>query len=169
MKHLHRHTFVFALVALPGFVLGCGHEHGAEHESHAGSTGAEHESHATSTGAATPAGPPANAVQAEMRLLSEALETAVRGIGSGDVRGVEHALHKVHAAKEKTAADLAASRYRPPKNADRLPRFRELDEAFHGRLEHLVEASRANDVPRTAEALSGALQSCHGCHSEFRQ
>lgn len=164
-SNLPRSLSVLGLLALSGSAIGCDHDaHRDEHASH----GDDHASHGKAPAPASPTTPPANEVQAEMRLLSEALEAAVRGIGAGDVRGVEHALHRVHAAKEKTAAALASARYRPPKNADRLPRFRELDEAFHGRLEPLVEASRANDVPRTAQALGAALESCHGCHTEFR-
>ena len=109
-----------------------------------------------------------NPVQAEMRLLSEAMEATVRGIGSGDVREVEHALHQVHAAKEKTEAALKDGSYHPPKNGDKLARFAELDEAFHQELERLVEASRSNDVTKTTEALSNTLRACQPCHSEFR-
>jgi cytochrome c556 len=116
-----------------------------------------------------PRGPAANPVQAEMRLLSAALETAVRGIGTGDVRAVEHELHRVHAAKEATEAALHGGAYRLPRNPDRVDRFRELDEAFHGGLERLVEASHRNDVAATADAVGGVLRGCQGCHGEFRR
>ena len=111
----------------------------------------------------------ANPVQEEMSLLTSALESAVRGIGQGDVRGVEHQLHRVHAAKAATEAAIRDGRYKPPRNADNLPRFRELDEAFHGELERLVDASRKNDVPATAAALGSVMQRCQGCHTEFRR
>lgn len=116
-----------------------------------------------------PRGPAANPVQAEMRLLTAALETAVRGIGAGDVRPVEHALHRVHAAKEATGAALRSGAYRLPRNPDRVQRFGELDEAFHGGLERLVEASQRNDVAATADALGVVLRGCQGCHGEFRR
>lgn len=103
-----------------------------------------------------------------MRLLSTAMETAVRGIAAGDVRQIEHALHRVHAAKEMTEAAIERGSYRLPKNGDRVGRFRELDEAFHQKLEHLADASRVNDVPRAAQAVGDALGACHGCHTEFR-
>ncbi len=90
-------------------------------------------------------------------------------IGMGDVRGVEHSLHKLHAAKEETEAALKGGSYHPPKNGENLARFHELDEAFHGQLGGLVQASRANDLPKTAEAVGKILGSCQGCHSEFRQ
>lgn len=118
---------------------------------------------------APPASAPSNPVQKEMQLLTAALEGAVRGIGMGDVRAVEHDLHRVHAAKEATEEALKSGGYKPPKNPDKLERFEALDGAFHTTLERLVEASKQNDVPATAAALGTALQACQGCHSEFRQ
>jgi cytochrome c556 len=112
--------------------------------------------------------PAANAVQAEMRLLTTALETAVRGIGAGDVRNVEHALHRVHEAKLATEAALEGGRYRLPKNADRAAVFHALDEAFHGELEQLVKASHNNDVAALSVAMGGALRACPECHAQFR-
>jgi cytochrome c556 len=128
---------------------------------------------AKETGADPHRAPPAktaatNPVREEMRLLTAALEQAVRGIGAGDVREVEHALHRVHAAKEVTEAAIESGRYRPPKGADRIARFRALDEVFHRDLARLVGASRRNDVPATAEAVGAVLRGCAGCHAEFR-
>lgn len=112
--------------------------------------------------------PAANPVQHEMRLLSATLEATVRAIGSGDVRGIEHELHRLHGAKEATEAALREGRYRPPKNPDQIERFFVLDEAFHDDLGALVTASRNNDVPAAAEALGAIVRGCQGCHSEFR-
>lgn len=112
--------------------------------------------------------PAASPVQNEMRLLVEALQAGVLGVGTGDVRPVAHALHRVHAAKEATEAAIRDGRYHPPKNADHIERFHALDEAFHRDLEGLVEASSRNDVDATARALGTVMQGCQGCHSEFR-
>lgn len=112
--------------------------------------------------------PPINPVQHEMQLLTGALERAVRAIGLGDVRAIAHDLHRVHAAKEATEAAIREGKYRPPRNPERLDRFRELDVAFHGHLEQLVKASNANDVPATAVAFASTIQGCQGCHAEFR-
>ncbi|MCC6215847.1 MAG: cytochrome c [Polyangiaceae bacterium] len=144
------------IVALGALAFGC-HEDG---HGHAG--------HGAPPPAASASGPPANAVQAEMRLLADALAGAVHAVGRGDVRGVEHDLHRVHGAKEATEAALKDGKYKPPKNADKLDRFRELDRSFHDELEKLVAASRANDVPGVAAATGRALGACQGCHSEFR-
>lgn len=103
-----------------------------------------------------------------MRLLSTTLEGAVRAIGSGDVRGIEHDLHRLHAAKEATEAALRDGRYVPPKNPDQVARFFALDEEFHDDLGSLVIASRNNDVPAAAEALGAIMGGCQRCHAEFR-
>lgn len=108
-------------------------------------------------------------VKNEMHLLTAALQTAVASIGAGDVLAVEQELRRVDEAKEATESAIHEGRYRPPKNGDKLDRFRELDEAFHGDLERLADASRRNDVPATASALGVVLQRCDGCHGEFRQ
>lgn len=139
--------------------------HDTGHDGHATDPHADH----AAPGAPRKTPGPANVVQAEMRLLESALLTAVRGVGAQDVREVEHALHRVHAATERTRTALAEGRYHPPKNGDALDQFRALDLAFHEQLEPLVEASHANDVARTAEALAGVLRSCTPCHAEFRR
>ncbi len=143
----------------------------SETKAHAGEHAEPEQAHAVhdehAGGAEGPA-PTGNPVQQEMQLLTAALESAVRGIGNRDVRSVEHALHKVHAAKGATGKAIGDGSYRPPKNPDGLERFEELDEAFHAELVKLVEASRANDIAATADALGGVMRGCEGCHSEFR-
>lgn len=119
-------------------------------------------------GAGVVTAPAESPVRVEMQLLTAAIEAAVRSIGMGDVREIPHALHRVHEAKQATAAALETGSYRPPKNGDRIERFRALDEAFHRDLERIVVASRVNDVARTAEAVGNALTACNGCHVEFR-
>jgi hypothetical protein len=139
--------------------------HERSHGEHAQGAHAAHKEEAPApTTAAT-----GNPVQQEMKLLTAALEAAVRSVGLGDVRGVEHELHRVHAAKQATEAALRDGRYRTPLNPERLDRFHELDEAFHHQLERLVEVSRSNDVQGTAKALGEILLSCQGCHQEFRR
>ncbi len=113
-------------------------------------------------------GPPKNVVQKEMRLLTNALQSAVLQIGMGNVTGVADELHRVHEAKEATEAAIRGGSYKPPKNADNLPRFQELDAAFHQQLEGLVKASKNNETAAAAQALSQVLQGCESCHTEFR-
>lgn len=146
--------FVAASAALYG---GC-HEGHAPHD---------HGSAAPPSTSSAPSG--ANPVQQEMVLLQGAMRTALDGIASGDVREVPHALHRVHEAKGATKAALERGGYRPPKNGDKVARFRELDEAFHGHLERMVEASARNDVAATGEAFGAAVGACQGCHAEFRR
>lgn len=123
--------------------------------------------HAQHQAAPSPAG--GNPVQHEMQLLSAALEGAVRRIGQGDVRPLEHDLHRVHAAKEATEKALRGGQYRLPKNADQAELFHTLDEAFHRDLERLVHASHQNDVDAAAKTLGVLIQACQGCHSQFRK
>jgi len=118
--------------------------------------------------AAAPALPPGNVVQTEMRLMTTILEATVRGIGARDVRGIDHELHRLHAAKEATAAAVRDGSYKLPKNPEQVATFETMDEAFHKHLEALVYASRDNDVPRAAEALGAILRGCEGCHATFR-
>jgi cytochrome c556 len=115
------------------------------------------------------AGAPPNAVQHEMQLLQAAMQVTLSGIAIGDVRAVPAAIEEVHHAKQATEAALESGAYRLARNADHLAHFRELDEAFHGNLEHLVEAATRNDVPATAEAFGAAIRGCQTCHGEFRK
>ncbi len=147
-------SFVAASAAL---FAGC-HE---DHASH------DHGSAAPASTSSAASG--ANPVQQEMILLHGAMRTALDGIASGDVREVPHALHRVHEAKGATKAALEGGGYRPPKNGDKVARFRELDEAFHGHLERMVEAGARNDVEATGAAFGAAVAACQGCHAEFRR
>ena len=113
--------------------------------------------------------PPAgNVVQIEMRMLTSILEATVRGIGAGDVRPIEHELHRLHEAKEATEAALHSGAYTLPKNPAGLEQFEAMDEAFHTQLGALVTASKANDVPAAAEALGAIVRGCPACHAVFR-
>lgn len=147
-----------ALVAVAVLLLfGCTHHHAsveppAEHGHHEG---------------APPAAPDGlNPVQHEMRLLLGAVQQAVEGVALGDVRRVPEAFHRVHAAKQATAAALASGAWRPGQGD--LPRFEAMDEAFHAKLEPLVEASSRNDLAATADALAEVVRQCDGCHRAFR-
>ncbi len=53
------------------------------------------------------AAPPANPVQAEMRLLNEAMRDAVTAIANNDLASIPKAIHGVHLAREVTANALA--------------------------------------------------------------
>ena len=112
--------------------------------------------------------PPGNPVQIEMRMLTSILEATVRAIGARDVRPIEHALHRLHAAKETTTAALRDGSYKLPKNHDQVRAFVAMDEAFHEHLKTLVSASHANDIPATANALGSIVRDCEGCHVTFR-
>lgn len=118
---------------------------------------------------ATSAPPPANAVQAEMRLLEEAMHTAVTAIANDQLATITPAIHRVHEAKQGTEKAIAVHQWQPPKGADQIARFVELDEAFHGDLVRLVKAAGANDLEAAAEALGTVMKGCGGCHRTFRK
>lgn len=150
-----------ALVVTAGCAAGAQqHGSGSGPEAHAGHQG--HAGHAE-----PPNDEGANPVQREMRLLTEALSTAPASFGAGDLRPLEHRLHAVHAAKEKTAAAIANGSYRPPKNPGELARFEALDREFHEVLERLAEHSAKSEIAPAARAYGQVLAACNGCHSEF--
>lgn len=141
---MSRSIIVLAVVSL----FGCTHHH----------------SHASHTAPPPPAD--VNPVQHEMRLLLAAVQQTVEGVALGDVRAVPEAFHRVHAAKETTAAAVTSGAWRPVQGD--LAHFEALDEAFHAKLEPLVEAAARNDVPATADALGEVVRQCDGCHRDFR-
>ena len=136
-------------------VVGC--HFGSAHSGHGG---AHQPATATASGA--------NVVRDEMRLLESALREAPAHFGSGDLRPIEHALHGVHAARERTAEALQSGSYRPPRNGGQLERFIELDREFHGQLEALAGAAARNDSQEAGAALGRVMQGCQGCHAEYR-
>jgi len=112
--------------------------------------------------------PGVNAVQNEMRLLDQAMRDTVTRIAYGELRTIPASVHRVHQARALTEAALESGEYRLQKNADRIAQFRELDAAFHGELEGLVEAASANDPDRTAARFGSVMGRCNGCHATFR-
>jgi len=120
-------------------------------------------------GHAAPPPPGTNPVQHEMRLLHDAMRDSVTAIANGDVKSIPESLHRVHAAKEATEAALESGTYKPPKNGDKIARFKELDGSFHRDLEGLVGNAARGDVPGTAIAFGKAMTACEGCHGEFRR
>lgn len=126
---------------------------------------AGHEGHDAQAATVAPGG---NVVQAEMRLLNEALRDSVTAIGYGQLGAIPEALHRVHHAREQTEHALEAGSYTLRKNAGDVKAFRALDEAFHGELEKLVEKANANDPAGVGTQLGVVLSKCDGCHSRFR-
>ena len=127
----------------------------------------------SSAAAASPAAPAVepsarNPVQTEMVLLHNATLASVSAVVNNSLALVAPSFESVHAARQNTVAFLAAGTYRLPRNPERAAEFEQRDEAFHGQLEKLVEAARANDAPATARQLGVVLEGCTGCHADFR-
>jgi hypothetical protein len=158
------HLVAIPLVGAAGFAVAMhhagGHGHGAEH--------GHDDPHDHAAAAPASAGDAKNAVQAEMRLLERALSTGPASFAAADLTPLHHALHSVHAAKEKTETALAHGEYHLPKNADRLARFKQLDGDFHVALEQLADHAAKNELAPAAAAYGQVLGACNGCHSEFR-
>lgn len=165
----HKTSINFAAVALFNLTAafcGCDHSH-SQSDSHSHS---HQHSNSASSVANTPAAVSSaqNPVQQEMQLLTSAMQSAVRAIGQGDVRSVEHDLHRIHMAKESTENALKTGAYTLPKNHENRKLFEQLDDAFHKQLEQMFAASQKNDVPAMATAVGNALQACPNCHTMFR-
>ncbi|MBN1204651.1 MAG: cytochrome c [Myxococcaceae bacterium] len=144
-------------MAAIGAIAALGFHFGSAHSGH----GAEHKP-------AVAAAPGSNAVRDEMRLLERALGGGAAHFASGDLRPIEHALHEVHAARERTTEAIRSGGYRPPRNGDQLERFLELDKDFHTQLEALAGAAARNDPKEAGAALGRVMQGCQGCHAEYR-
>lgn len=118
-----------------------------------------------------PASKPAeatNAVQNEMRLLTEAMRDTVSAIGTGQLQAIPERLHEVHGARELTEQAIESGSYKLPRNAENLAAFKALDESFHAELEKLVAGARANDAAATSAAFGAVMSRCDGCHAQFR-
>jgi DNA-binding GntR family transcriptional regulator len=109
-----------------------------------------------------------NPVQLEMRLLRDAMRSAVDSISDGDVRGLPERLHAVHVAAGDTRAALEKGDYVLPSGADQVEAFIALDEAFHRDLVEMVKAAKKNDVAATAEHFGVLMNHCDGCHVRYR-
>ena len=144
-------------------------EHGADAHS-AGHPAAEAQA-APATGAMAliPPGPPANPVQAEMRLLNEATRDWVTAIAQNSLAAIPAGISRVHAARQVTDDALQRGEYSPPKGgAAARAAFIEQDEAFHGELVTLLRAAQANDLEAATRQLGVVLQGCTSCHTKFR-
>ncbi|MCC6897815.1 MAG: cytochrome c [Polyangiaceae bacterium] len=131
-----------------------------------------HEEHAQvappASASATPAPPPANPVQAEMRALHEATRDWVTAIANNDLASIPTGISKVHSARLVTEKALEKGEYKPPKAGADLAAFKKQDEAFHDELVKLLKASKANDLPGATKQLGVVLEGCTGCHVKYR-
>ncbi|MEP7382341.1 MAG: cytochrome c [Gemmatimonadota bacterium] len=159
VRSIRRHGAARVLLVLAVCVAACK----GSHDGHDGKRTHETDAAPASTSAAA-----GNAVQREMRVLTEGLRDAVTDIGYGRIDAIPAALHRVHHAREETEQALESRNYTLPKNPDDVKGFTELDEAFHGEIETLVEKAAANDAVATGTQLGVVLSKCDGCHARFR-
>ncbi|MEO8798449.1 MAG: cytochrome c [Polyangiaceae bacterium] len=160
-SRLPHHGVASILLALAVTAAGCKGAHDTP------STNPTPSPHEEAT-AVVDAAPAANAVQSEMLLLTEAMRDSVTAIGYGHLGEIPAAVERVHHAKEATEQALESGNYKLRKNGADMKGFQELDEAFHGELEKLVEKAKTNDAVATSTQLGVVLSKCDGCHSRFR-
>lgn len=118
---------------------------------------------------AAPVAPPApNAVQKEMQALHGLVVTTLVAIEGGDTTTIPAAIHQVHEAKGETEKAITAGAWKPPRADATVADFVKTDEAFHGELVKLLQASKKNDVTATTKQLGAVLDGCTSCHVRFR-
>lgn len=113
-------------------------------------------------------GQPPNAVQKEMQALHRLIVTALGAIESGDTTTIPSAIHQVHEAKGETEKAIASGAWKPARADATVADFVKTDEAFHGELVKLLQASKKNDVVATTKQLGAVLDGCTSCHVRFR-
>lgn len=112
--------------------------------------------------------PPPNAVQKEMQALHGLVVTSLVAIESGDTTSIPAAIHQVHEAKGETEKAIKSGAWKPARADATVADFVKTDEAFHGELVKLLQASKKNDVTATTKQLGAVLEGCTSCHVRFR-
>jgi cytochrome c556 len=124
-----------------------------------------------------PAGPPktlddlpedVNAVQHEMQLLNSSMQQILTLIANDELEGVPAQIKKVHPARQLTMTAVEKGAYEPPRNADKMEEFTELDDQFHDDLKGLIAASKNDDLQAATDSYTDLVQGCTECHSKFR-
>jgi anthranilate/para-aminobenzoate synthase component I len=126
--------------------------------------------HASASAHAAPASttvaPPANAVQAEMRLLNDAWTKSLTASALGQLEHIPHWFHAVHEARAATEKALESGAYKPAKGD--VAAFMAMDKAFHDQIEKVVEAAQKGDAAAVQTGLTGMMPSCVACHAAHR-
>ncbi len=117
---------------------------------------------------AAPAAAAPNAVQKEMQALHGLIVTSLVAIENGDTSTIPTAIHQVHEAKDATEKLIKSGGWKPPRADATVADFVKADEAFHGELVKLLQASKKKDVTGTTKQLGVVLEGCTSCHVRFR-
>lgn len=107
-------------------------------------------------------------VKAEMKLLDKAFKNLIDSLVLNTPDAIEEPFHEVHMAKANTENALEKGEIKLSKNGDKMKQFIEMDEQFHKKLEHLLEASRKKDMKAVQEVTHKLLNGCVKCHNKFR-
>ena len=109
-----------------------------------------------------------NAVQKEMQALHQLVVTALVAIENDALATIPAAIHQVHEAKGETEKAITTGAWKPPRADATVSDFVKTDEAFHGELVKLLQASKKNDLAATTRQLGAVLEGCTSCHTRFR-
>lgn len=108
------------------------------------------------------------ALKHEMKLLDAAFKNLLDAILLDRPEIIEAPFHEVHMAKMETEKALHSGKAKPPKNADKLEEFVEMDEAFHDKLRKLLGAAGKKDREGIKASAHEILDGCVQCHNMFR-
>ena len=159
--HRRPSTLATLAVALSAAALSCkgGHDHASTAPGPASPAPA----------AAAPLPPPANAVQAEMRVLHEATRDWVTAVANNQLDVIPASIPRIHVAREATEKAVTSGAYAPPKGGpEAVQAFAAQDAAFHDELVKLLRAAKAKDLPATTKQLGVVLEGCTACHAAYR-
>lgn len=112
--------------------------------------------------------PPANEVQAEMRILDAVMRDVLTMIANNELAGVPDKIFSVHGARAATEKAIAEKRYLPPRPEEGIEAFIATDNTFHDELVRLVRAAKANDLMGATAAYTSVVMGCTSCHQRFR-
>lgn len=109
-----------------------------------------------------------NPVQNEMRLLSATMQNVLSMIANDNLEAIPPEIKKIHPARQLTQKAIKNGDYAPPKNADKLKKFKKLDRGFHKNLKSMVKAAKDGDLEATSKQYGKLVNGCTGCHAKFR-
>ena len=77
-------------------------------------------------------------------------------------------VNRANEAKGETEKAIKSGAWKPARTDATVADFVKTDEAFHGELVKLLQASKKNDVTATTKQLGAVLEGCTSCHVRFR-
>lgn len=107
-----------------------------------------------------------NAVQNEMRLLTDAMVVIMNAVANNQLKAIPPAIQTVHKARQLTEQALESGTYKLAKGD--LEAFIREDEAFHDELVVLMGAVKKNDLKVATRQVGVLMNNCTSCHTQYR-